>query len=141
MNAMRIGQIRTLTVAFLGVLFLLIPNGCRRSPAVAKNEERKIQGRSIIALIADPEEFDGKYVIMVGYLAVSQGEARFFLHKEDRTYIMLANSLIVDLTHADIENGSENGYVMIRGRFRAGLDMHGCVGVLDAELVQRIVPP
>ncbi len=84
------------------------------------------QSISLIRLIANPEAFDAKYVVVQGYLVLSDDyEHSLFLDENAYRVGLTANTVAVDL--ADSSEGTKSRakekdrkYVIVAGRFKAG---------------------
>jgi hypothetical protein len=78
---------------------------------------------SIIRLLADPLQFDGKSVAVVGFLAVNSAQNMVYLHREDYDSNLTVNGLNVEfdrnITHEDIKRLNFH-YVYLSGIFDAG---------------------
>lgn len=74
---------------------------------------------SIIQLITNPEQFDGKLVRVIGFMHLEfEGDA-VYLHREDFEYSIQKNSLAIDLSDSQgrMWGKLNNRYVIIEGRF------------------------
>lgn len=84
------------------------------------------QSISLIRLIASPEAYDGKYVSVQGYLALSDDyEHSLFLDENAYRAGLTANTIAVDLDGSSPETRArarerDRQYVNIAGRFKAG---------------------
>jgi hypothetical protein len=79
---------------------------------------------SMIDLIANPELFDGKKVMVQGYAHFEfEGDA-IYLHKEDFLYGSLRNSLWLEIDHTKSFVKCQDSYVYVRGTYRAGMGGH-----------------
>lgn len=124
------------------VLAFFICSACAGNvPEVVKRKNE--QYVSIIELIANPEKFDGKYVSVGGYLALSR-EYENSLFLDDNSYLagMAANSIAVsfdDSTTLLRKNAEEldKSYVSIAGLFKAGATVFSCG---ELQEVYRISP-
>ena len=72
---------------------------------------------SLVALIAEPQVYDGKRVIVRGYLVRGFESETLWLHKEDARYHLSRNGVGVDLP--DEGDDTWQGYVAIDGIFDA----------------------
>jgi hypothetical protein len=88
---------------------------------------------SMVDLIANPALFDGRNVLIDGYIHIEFEGRGIYLHKDDYLYGITRNALwltsagSVDLTKC------QDSYASLRGTFRAGVGGHGdfFAGVLD----------
>src|SRR5580704_3511350 len=53
---------------------------------------------SLVELIADPAKFDGKVVVVHGFLQIDYEHDMLFLHREDFDNVLLENAIWVDTT-------------------------------------------
>lgn len=76
---------------------------------------------SVIQLIATPERFDGKQVVVIGYLKLGEWPS-LALHEVDVTHSILANTIDIDPTSEMMaHHASLTGkYVEVVGIFRMG---------------------
>ncbi len=70
---------------------------------------------SIIGLIADPQVYAGKRIVVRGYLVRGFESDTLWLHKEDPEYSLLRNGIAVELP--ELDGGPWEGYVAIDGVF------------------------
>ncbi len=82
---------------------------------------------SMIDLIANPELFDGKKVMVRGYVHFEfEGDA-IYLHKEDFLYGISRNALWLSLSSSKRANEfseCQDSYALVRGTFKAGVGGH-----------------
>jgi len=82
---------------------------------------------SMIDLIANPGLFDGKKVMVHGYVHFEfEGDA-IYLHKEDFLYGISRNSLWLSLSASKGANefsDCQDSYALVRGTFKAGIGGH-----------------
>ncbi len=99
---------------------LLIALGllCSVMAAFAKPEPEDV---SIVQLLANPKEYDGKFVRLIGYVALEFEGTAIFLHKEDCDHALMANGLWLDVDEAVLKKRKEyhHKYVLIEGTFNA----------------------
>lgn len=87
-----------------------------------RTDEKSI---SLIRLIANPEAFDGQYVAVQGYLALSDDyEHSLFLDENAYRVGLTANTVAVDLDGSSVDikaraKKRDRQYVNITGRFKA----------------------
>ena len=82
---------------------------------------------SIIDLIANPELFDGKKVMVHGYVHFEFEGNAIYLHKDDFVYGISRNSLWLSLSSSKRANDfseCHDSYVLVRGTFKAGVGGH-----------------
>jgi len=90
---------------------------------------------SMIDLIANPELFDGKKVIVKGYVHFEFEGNGIFLHKEDFLYGIDRNALWLSLSSSERAkkfSDCQDSYAMVRGTFKAGIGGHN--SMLSGEL-------
>lgn len=107
------------------LLFTLIFGAaCAAPPEIAKKQDQR--SVSIIQLIANPDEFDGKNVDVGGYLEMNdEYEHTLFLDENAMRNGMSANSIAISFdafSPALKKRAKElnHGYVIVAGRFKAG---------------------
>ncbi|AMV25738.1 hypothetical protein VT84_15175 [Gemmata sp. SH-PL17] len=88
---------------------------------------------SLINLIASPEKYDGKLVIVQGFLSLAFEGTCLFLHREDCEYGLYQNACWVSVRHGDLTLDRAKQlhcqYVMLEGTFRR--EETGHMGVLQ----------
>lgn len=86
--------------------------------SVAADEARPV---SMIQLIANPDKYDGKLVVVFGYLTLAERPS-LYIHREDATQALMTNALWVDSSEPMRQEMAKvsQKYVKIVGRFRAG---------------------
>jgi hypothetical protein len=94
---------------------------------VGRGQSETPKAASFIELIANPTKFDGKVVIVTGFLALDPPDGNMiFLHKEDYDHGILLNALATEVSKqmwADREKLDQN-YVNITGVFRSAEQSH-----------------
>lgn len=81
---------------------------------------------SIIQLITNPQQFDGKLVRVIGFMHLEfEGDA-VYLHREDFEYSMEKNSLAIELSDSQGRSWRKlnDHYVIVEGRFSATAQGH-----------------
>lgn len=83
---------------------------------------------SLVSLIAEPEKYDGKVVVVTGYVSLGFERSFLFLSPYDSQEFILANALFLDLGNAALEprrelNESDKGK---RKHWEALLDHETC---------------
>jgi hypothetical protein len=102
-----------------------------------------VENVSMIRLIANPQEYDGKRIRITGFLRIEfEGDA-IYLHREDFDYGITKDALWIDIPRDMTEvqrNSVNNGYVLCTGTFHAG--GHGHMGLFSAEIgeITRLEP-
>lgn len=127
--------------------------GCSEARKPAPSEATDSGGRttnaaparllvSLIRLIANPHQYEGRDVGVMGYCwAEPEGNA-LYVHEEDQRYFFTMNSVTLDFEHARSSAGSCRGrHVLVLGRFsaNAGDSVSGSI-VVDTVHVQEPVP-
>lgn len=76
---------------------------------------------SLVQLIANPEDYDGKFIRVIGFFRMEfEGDA-IYLHQEDYKHALTCNGLWIDVTD-DIRNRQaefDQKYVLVEGTFNA----------------------
>ena len=94
---------------------------------------------SLVELLANPIQWHGKDVVVIGFAAVSFEHSAIYLHRQDMEAGIAANGLWLelpkDLASGELEKGT---YVLVRGKFdaRAGGHMGAFNGTIRANHVQ-----
>jgi hypothetical protein len=99
----------------LAFLLLLPYSGMSRSNA------QRPQQVSLIQLISDPDRFDGKPVIVVGFLVFGSEGDGLFLHQSDFEHGIDANAVAIQRTSEMNANREllDGKYVLVQGVFQA----------------------
>ena len=95
-------------------------------PIYAGEAEKSERGMpiSIMRLIATPERFDGKEVLVFGYVIAEFENVGIYFHREDAEHAFMVNALRIDapvdkLRHVARYFDECPGYAYVRGVFRA----------------------
>ena len=72
---------------------------------------------SMVQLLTQPEEYDGKRVRTFGYIHFEFEGNGIYLHKEDFDYRLISNRLWVDLTSGFTSDECQDSYVLVEGIF------------------------
>ena len=88
---------------------------------------------SIVDLIANPEMFDGRKVLIQGYVRIEFEGQGVYLHQDDFRYGITRNALWVTADGGVDLKGCQDSYALVKGTFRAGIGGHFGMfsGVLD----------
>jgi len=81
---------------------------------------------SLIQLIANPKDYDGKIVRVCGFLRIEFEGNSIYLHQDDSKYGLTRNGLWVDVSK-DMQKEKaklDQKYVLIEGRFEAKMTGH-----------------
>jgi hypothetical protein len=75
---------------------------------------------SIVQLLATPRKYDGKQVVVFGFLRIQQEGNRLYLGKADFDNVLLANSIWVEVSDDMVNRRLEldKKYVRVEGVFR-----------------------
>lgn len=109
---------RTVSAWLLPILLALTIGG-----AAYADEPRDV---SIIQLITNPQQFDGKSIRVIGFMHLEfEGDA-VYLHREDFEYSMEKNSLAIELSDSQGRSWRKlnDHYVIVEGRFSATAQGH-----------------
>jgi len=95
---------------------------------------------SIISLVTNPEKYDGKAVIITGFLALDFEGSAIYLHKEDYEYSIYKNGLWCSISEVKYKS-FDHRYVCMEGVFDAKGKGH--LGLWSGEIkdVQRVWQP
>jgi hypothetical protein len=97
---------------------------------------------SLVELIANPDKYDGKQVLITGFLRLEfEGDA-LYLHREDSEHVLTKNAIWVIAT-ADMNKNRDRldgTYVILEGTFNA--KRHGHMGLYSGEIgnIKRAEP-
>jgi hypothetical protein len=98
---------------------------------------------SIVELLANPAQWHGKNVVVIGFAAVSFEHSAIYLHRQDMEAGIMSNGLWLELPSGFAPSGLEKGeYVLVRGKFdaKAGGHLDGFNGTIRASHVRSWGP-
>jgi hypothetical protein len=98
---------------------------------------------SIVELLANPAQWHGKNVVVIGFAAVSFEHSAIYLHRQDMEAGIISNGLWLELPSGFAASGLEKGeYVLVRGKFdaKAGGHLGAFNGTIRAAHVQSWGP-
>jgi len=100
-------------VTFLAFIMLFVP--------VQARETVKAIDVSLIQLIANPKDYDGKIVRVTGFLSLETEGNAIWLHQDDYRYAVCKNGLWIDVTDEIVKKATEfdQKYVILQGTFNA----------------------
>lgn len=77
---------------------------------------------SLVQLLSSPEKYEGKHVVVMGFLTIGQENNVLYLGKNDYDNALLPNSVWIELSEGMIKNRNELNmkYVRIVGAFHQG---------------------
>ena len=112
----------------LRCLGLLLAMTIALSPGASRAEQAT--GVSMIALIANPDRYDGKLVRIIGFLRIEFEGNAVYLHRSDYEHAISKNGLWteIDMARKDLDKK----YVLIEGTFEA--DNHGHMGMFSGAI-------
>lgn len=95
---------------------------------------------SIVRLIADPGTFDGKRVLLSGFLHLEFEGNAIYLHRDDWIHGITENALWVSFAPGGSTKSCQNKYVSIEGTFSAA--ERGHMGLFSGTLkdISRCLP-
>lgn len=104
-------------------LLFVVPSGLRAE---------QITSASIVALIANPDRYDGKLVRIIGFLRIEFEGNVIYLHQSDYEHAISSNGLWaeIDMMRKDLDKK----YVLIEGTFDAG--NHGHMGMFSGAITK-----
>jgi len=85
--------------------------------SAATNQERPTDV-SIVQLIANPNEYHGKFVRVIGFASVEFEGNAVYLHRDDYEYDITKNGLWIDVDFRK-QKKFDQRYVLIEGTFNA----------------------
>ena len=106
-----------LRFALLAVAALVLSTG-----GLATDRDTEPQIVSIVQLLSTPSDYDGKPIVVFGFLTIGQENNNLYLGKTDYDNELLANSLWVEPSRDMLKNSSglDKKYVRIVGTFHRG---------------------
>lgn len=95
---------------------------------------------SIVRLLADPGTFNGKRVLLVGFLHLEFEGNAIYLHRDDWIHGITQNALWVSFASGVSSKSCQNKYVSIEGTFSAA--ERGHMGLFSGTVkdIDRCVP-
>jgi hypothetical protein len=114
--------------SYLVIFMILLTLGC------ASAAESASEVVTLLQVLARPEKYDGKEILIIGYLHLEFEGDCLYLHKEDYDHAIIGNHIWVDVT-ARMEKRKRqlnDKYVIIRGIFEA--KAHGHLGLSSGTL-------
>ncbi len=93
---------------------------------------------SIINLIATPEKYNGKTVLVDGFLNLDFEDNALYLHSEDYERALTVNSIIIKVKDDPELKKLDKKYVIIQGVFRSLGDLRYYRGHGYIENIERI---
>jgi len=98
---------------------------------------------SIIQLISNPENFDGKVISVTGYLKLKFEGTALYFHKEDYLNRIYKNSIWLNISKDDLyklKKECSDKYVSIIGTFKA--KQNGHFGIFSGTISEiRVIDP
>ena len=124
----------TRTGFFLHFVVLFAILGWGLNPSIAQAQRSEPMDVSLVQLIANPSEYHGKLVRVIGFCRLEfEGDA-LFLHREDFEQGLTKNAVWLDVGWPVPENyrGLSDRYVLVEAIFDA--EEHGHMGLFSGEL-------
>jgi hypothetical protein len=103
----------------------------------SKDNANAICDVSIIDLIANPAQFDGRRVLVSGYVQFGLEESGIYLHKEDAVHNLWRNSLWINLAEGVDSAKCQDAYALVEGTFKAGMSGHNAASSGQLQGVTR----
>ena len=99
-------------------VFLLLAVLCWFVEPVAAEEPLNV---SMVQLIANPKDYDGKVVALIGFLTLEFEGNAIYLHRDDYTHAICKNGLWIDASADMVKRYAEldHKYVCVVGTFDA----------------------
>lgn len=99
---------------------------------------------SLLQLIATPDNFEGKYVRIWGFVRIEHEGTAVYLHREDAEHMLTKNGLWLAANDASPEGSKEaqvkDRYALIEGRFTAKKTGHRGLWSGSIEAITRMEP-
>jgi hypothetical protein len=117
-------------ISFIPLALLL--SGSAKTPILGVDTDWR--GVSIAALVADPQKYHGKQVLVRGYVRLEFEGNAIYLHRDDYKYGISENGIWLNVKNCARRDGSSfrAGYAMVVGTFSA-ID-HGHLGMWQGEI-------
>ncbi len=114
-------------------LLVLVFLAATNLPVLAGNEPQPV---SLMRLKTNPENFDGKRIVVVGFFGLEPGD-RLFLHYRDYEHGIPENGIRIEATEMLWKGaaGLRLQYVLVRGVFHLGKDRDD-EGFINAEAIR-----
>ena len=93
---------------------------------------------SLINLVATPEKYDGKIIIVTGFLNLEFEDYALYFHSEDYERALTANSITISVQDDPELKKLDKKYVVIQGVFRSFGDLRYSRGHGHIENIERI---
>jgi hypothetical protein len=103
----------------------------RQSSMNAATNPQQVTRASLVQLIANPKEYDGKVVRVIGFASIEFEGTAVYLHQEDHKYAITQNALWLDVDFQRLKK-FDRRYVLIEGTFDA--DHHGHHGLFSGSI-------
>ena len=120
-----------LALLLAGIIELQAPELPLASAAEPRNKSERV---SMTQLIATPERFSGKHVMVFGYFIERFEHSALYLTKDDATYGNSRNSLWIDLPDASQPKRPKQGFVSVRGYFSFHTNGCGHLGLWTGQI-------
>ena len=116
----------------IGAALIALAISARESAMNASTNAQRPINASLVQLIANPKEFDGKFVRVIGFVSVEFEGTAVYLHQDDYKYDITNNGLWLDM---DFEKQKQfnRRYVLIEGTFDA--EYHGHRGLFSGTIM------
>ena len=115
----------------LGVVVASLPSSANEEPPVVRAVSRDVdlrsplQSVSLVALLANPDKYDGKLVRVSGFLHHKFEDNHLYISKDDADYLLTENGISVSYSK-DLKTEPRGfpleqydaAYVLMEGRFR-----------------------
>lgn len=119
---------------FIGAALIALGFGAisaRESSMETETNAQQPTRVSLVQLIANPNEYDGKFVRVIGFVSVEFEGTAVYLHQEDFKYDITQNAIWLEM---DFERNKKlnQRYVLIEGTFDA--DHNGHKGLFSGSI-------
>lgn len=140
MKSMRNASRSASSTFFVRVLICIALLICQCKSLVAQSVDGPIS-ISMIALLANPDKYNGKLVRIVGYVNIEYEGTAVYFHKEDKLFSIRKNAIALHLRKEDGNNTKNiNGnYVLIEGVFDSNTGHMGLFGG-SIHSIKRLAP-
>jgi hypothetical protein len=98
---------------------------------------------SLVQLIANPDQFDGKLLRVIGFFCLQVEGDALYLHREDYEYSIFKNGISVDVTSPEITSQRKAlhaHYVLLEGVFNSKWQGHQAMWSGSLMKIRRAMP-
>ncbi|HKV35474.1 MAG TPA: hypothetical protein VJP89_14155 [Pyrinomonadaceae bacterium] len=116
---------------FMGAMLVALTLVAGGLAMKASSTQQRPTDVSMVQLIANPREYDGKFVRVIGFASVIFEGTAVYLHRDDYEYDIPKNGLWIDVDFVK-QKRFDQRYVLIEGTFNA--ERRGHMGVFSGAI-------